>query len=56
MLATTRAAAGWPSPDQEQISTFLSALGKDPAAARVRAFLPKDHPRKADDSGDKGPL
>lgn len=42
--------------DRQQIMSFLSSLGKDPAAAKTRAFYPKDNPLKAGDPGRKGSL
>lgn len=46
----------WPSPDRDQIGIFLNLLGKDPASAKVRAFLPMAQHAMAEDPGRKGPL
>lgn len=40
--------------DAAQADRFLSLLGKQPATARLRAFLPSGHPDKASDRGRKG--
>lgn len=42
--------------NEQEINSFLDALGKHPSTAKTRAFYPKDHPRKPEDRGRKGGL
>lgn len=40
--------------DFEEARRFIALLGKPPGAIRLRAFLHREHPDKADDKGRKG--